>query len=467
MKKSSCIRIEPTALDPQAKQIGGGGETYPELKTNTESLAAWQKLRFGMFVHWGPVSLRGTEISWSRGTDVPGGPEDMGLFGNQVELEDYDSLYKEFNPVLYNPNEWVAAAKQAGMKYLVLTARHHDGFSLWDTKHSDYNITASPYKHDIVGPLADACKQAGIEFGIYYSISDWYHPDYPLRPIEGEYTYQEFRELDAETNASMTRYNQFLRNQLRELIERYDPFIFWFDGDWEWPWTHEKGMDLYAYLRELKPGLLINNRVDRGRQGLQGMNAENRFAGDFGTPEQQIGRFDAVHPWESCITIADQWAWKPNDTLKTTKECIQTLVQTVGGDGNLLFNVGPMLDGRIEQRQIDRLKKMGDWLHVNGESVYATKGGPYLPNELFVSTFKGRKIYLHLLKETKGEICLQTLEGNKLNQCYFLEDKTPIQTNTTENTITLALPDAIQPKPVTVVVLEFEEKIRIAIPSRD
>ncbi|MBK1877656.1 alpha-L-fucosidase [Pelagicoccus mobilis] len=459
MKTTAQFCIDPNALTPSTQRLGGGGEAYPNLKTNEKSLQAWQALRFGLFIHWGPVSLRGTEISWSRGTDTPSGPEDMGLFGNQVELEDYDSLYKEFNPALYNPYEWVDAAKQAGVKYLILTARHHDGFSLWDTKYSDYNITASPYRHDIVGPLADACKEAKIKFGIYYSICDWYHPDYPLRPIEGQYSYQEFRKLDAETEASMKRYNLFLRDQLRELIERYDPFLFWFDGDWEWPWTHEMGMDLYAYLRKLKPDILINNRVDRGRQGLQGMNADDRFAGDFGTPEQQIGHFDAINPWESCITIAEQWAWKPNDTLKSTNECIQTLVQTVGGDGNLLFNVGPMLDGRIEQRQIARLKEMGDWLQINGEAVYGTRGGPYLPNHLFVSTFRGNLIYLHFLESPRSSVSLQEIEGNALSRCYYLDSEEEIESNSDLDGIRLTFAEPPPTNPVTVVVLEFEREI--------
>ncbi|NOZ63215.1 MAG: alpha-L-fucosidase, partial [Calditrichaeota bacterium] len=151
----------------RAQSIGGGGEANPDLKTNLESLQNWQTMRFGMFIHWGPVTLRGTEIGWSRGREVP--------------VKEYDNLYREFNPVLFDAKEWVAAAKAAGMKYLIITAKHHDGFCLWDSKYTDYDIMSTPFKRDVVKELAEECKRQGILFGTYYSIIDWHHPDYPIR----------------------------------------------------------------------------------------------------------------------------------------------------------------------------------------------------------------------------------------------------------------------------------------------
>ncbi len=358
-----------------AQTLFGGGEANPDLRSNQKALQNWQAMRFGMFIHWGPVALRGTEIGWSR--------------GNQVPADEYDQLYKEFNPVNFDADEWGRIAKKAGMKYLILVTKHHDGFSLWDSKATDYDIMAGPFKRDIVKELSDACKKQGILFGTYYSILDWRHPDYPIELIKGRQT--------EKSGADMSRYIPFLKGQVRELIEKYDTNILWFDGEWEEPWTHEMGMELYAWARGLKDELLINNRVDKGREGMEGVSKSARFAGDFETPEQRVGAFNTETPWESCITICKQWAWKPNDELKSADECIRMLLQTVGGDGNLLLNVSPMLDGRIEQRQIDVLEKIGAWLEGYGETVYGTRGGPIPPQKWGVTTHKENKIYAHIL----------------------------------------------------------------------
>jgi alpha-L-fucosidase len=171
------------------------------------------------------------------------------------------------------------------------------------------------------------------------------------------------------------------------------------------------GMDLYKFGRDLNPNILINNRVDKGREGMEGASKSDKFAGDFETPEQRVGRYNIETPWESCITICKQWAWKPNDALKSFQECIYTLVRTAGGDGNLLLNVGPMLDGRIEQRQIDRLKEIGNWLEINGESIYQTSGGPIPPQDWIVTTQKENKIYLHMLKQIDETILVPGLKS--------------------------------------------------------
>ncbi len=217
----------------------------------------------------------------------------------------------------------------------------------------------------------------------------------------------------------MSKYVADMKGQIRELIEKYDTQVLWFDGEWEEPWTHEMGMDLYAWLRGLNDELLINNRVDKGRAGMEGVSKGARFAGDFETPEQRVGAFNPETPWESCITIGRQWAWKPNDELKSADECLRILLQTVGGDGNLLLNVSPMLDGRIEQRQIDVLKKIGDWLAVYGESVYGTRGGPIAPQKWGVTTQKGNKVFVHVM-ERDNKILLPKFEGSPKSAILFL-----------------------------------------------
>jgi alpha-L-fucosidase len=326
-----------------------------------ERLEWWREARFGLFVHWGPVSLKGTEIGWSRGGERRG----YGSHGTEVPVEVYDNLYKQFNPTSFNADTWVATAKAAGMKYLVFTSRHHDGFSEFDTQADDYKITSpdSPFRRDVVKELADACHRAGLRFGLYYSQPNWRHPD--------AFT-------DRHTN-----YQAFLKTQVRELLTNYGQVdILWFDGLGKTAQDYD-GEALNTLARTLQPRILINDR-----DGL---------AEDFDTPEQEIGKFQYDRPWESCITICDQWAWKPNDQMKSPKQCLETLVRCAGGDGNLLFNVGPMPDGRIEPRQVERLKEMGEWLGKYGETIYGTRGGPWKPTSSIASTRKGNTIYLHLL----------------------------------------------------------------------
>jgi len=336
----------------------------------------WQDARFGMFVHWGPVSIKGTEIGWSRGSQVP--------------IDEYDSLYLSFNPTNFNANFWAKLARDTGMKYLVLTSKHHDGFCLWNTKYTDYNIMNTPFGRDVVKELAQACKRYGIVFCLYHSICDWYHPDYPLGSPGGK---------TEKPNPNMDRYNTYLTNQLAELLSNYGRIgILWFDGDWEKPWTQERGIELYKTVRRLQPDIIINNRVGVGRQGMAGTTDVGKFGGDYDTPEQRIGKFQIDRPWESCITICQQWAWKPNDKLKSLKESINTLVRCTGGDGNLLLNIGPMPDGNIEDRQIERLLEIGDWVKKYGKTIYGTRGGPYITTADIASTRSGKTVYIHILK---------------------------------------------------------------------
>lgn len=414
-------------------QLSGGGEAHPDIKTNLKALKSWQDLRFGMFIHWGPVSLRGQEIGWSRGKSIP--------------IEDYDHLYKEFNPVLFNATEWVKTAKDAGMKYMVLVTKHHDGFCLWPSAYTDYDIASTPYGKDIVGQLAAECKKQGILFGTYYSILDWHHPDYTTRhgndprPVE---------------NSDMSKYIEYLHNQVAELINKYHTNILWYDGEWEKSWTHEDGMELYKFCRDLKDNLIINNRVDKGRKGMGGI-SEAKFAGDYWTPEQKIGNFDVENPWESCITVGTQWAWKPNDKIKTTRELIHTLARTTGGGGNLLLNVGPMLDGRIEQRQISRLKKVGDWLKKYGESIYGTTGGPYKPTKEFASTRKDHQIYLHLLTTPGKVINLPGLPKIKVKKVNVMDGPT-LEFKQNKNGITIHLPGTPPDLNNTVLVMTLNKE---------
>jgi alpha-L-fucosidase len=338
---------------------------------NAAKLQWWRDARFGMFIHWGPVSIKGTEIGWSRGADVP-----------QAE---YDALYKQFNPTAFNADEWVRIAKAAGMKYMVFTTKHHDGFCMFDTKQTDHNIMGSPFKRDVVKELAEACRKGGLAFGTYHSVCDWHHPDFPYGSPGGSTN---------KPNPSLDRYEVYLRNQVSELINNYGPLlVMWFDVPQGF--SPERGKRVVDFTRMLQPDILVNNR--------------SSVPADFDTPEQTIGAYQDSRPWETCMTICNQWAWKPGDAMKPLSQCLQTLVKCAGGDGNLLFNVGPMPTGEIEARQVKRLAEMGRWLGSFGKTVYATRGGPYRPGAWGASTRRDKTIYLHLMKWADGSVTLPAL----------------------------------------------------------
>ncbi|MEO5942334.1 MAG: alpha-L-fucosidase [Ferruginibacter sp.] len=407
--------------------------TVPEsIKTSKKVMNDFMDKRFGMFIHWGPVTLRGKDISWSRGGEIP--------------TADYDSLYKEFDPVLFNADDWVKTARDAGMKYLTITAKHHDGFCLWPSKYSRHTIAYTPYKKDIIGALAKSCKKFGIKFCIYYSVLDWFNPDYPLHSPNDK---------AEDPKANMPRYITYMKNQLKELITNYDPYMMWFDGAWESPWTNEMAVDMYAYLKSLKKDLIINNRLGKEIAGVENKDIDvSKMIGDYDTPEQTVGRMNMNTPWESCITICTNWSWVPNDKIKSLQQCIRTLASTAGGNGNLLLNVSPMMDGRMEARQVNRLKEMGEWLKENGRAIYDTKGGPYKPNDLFSTTRKNNKIYVSVKTDTTL-LSLKPLPQKKIIKAYFLNGK-EVSFLQDSSRILIKFPTGLPDKNCTEIVLELD-----------
>lgn len=398
-----------------------GGVKEPEdyLYASEEDMQWWREARFGLFIHWGPVSLKGTEIGWSRGGERRGWRS--GGKG-AIPAEVYDNLYRQFNPVKFNADEWVQTAKDAGMKYLVFTTKHHDGFVNFDSKLTDYKVTSpqSPFRRDIVAELANACHNSGLRLGFYYSQPDWHHPDY-----------------HTENHA---RYIKYLHGQLDELCSNYGRVdIIWFDGlggrakDWD-------AENLFKLVRRRQPNVIINNRC-----GLRG---------DFGTPEQKVGAFQPHWPWETCMTLGTQWAWKPNDNIKSLQQCIQTLVRVAGGDGNFLFNVGPMPDGRIEPRQVRRLRQMGRWLKKYGESIYATRGGPFKPGDWGASTHKGNRIYVHIMKWDGDSIKLPAISKSIVKNSVLTGGKARVKQ--TEWGIEISVPADYRKNIDTIVVLELD-----------
>ena len=400
------------------------------------ALERWKDLRFGMFVHWGPVSIVGTEISWSRGAERRG-RKGVG----DVPVEVYDNLYRMFNPLKFDPNQWVQLARDSGMKYLVFTTKHHDGFCEFDSQLTDYKITSekSPYRKDIVRALSDACHRAGLDWGVYYSQPDWHHPDY-------------------RNGAAHARYIEYLHGQVRELLTNYGPTKEWFfdglDGvaaDWDAP-------RLLRMMRRIEPDLIINDRA-----GLPA---------DLDTPEQEIGKFQNNRAWETCATVGTQWAYKPDDQLRSLKECLHGLVCCAIGDGNFLFNVGPRPDGLIEESHAARLREMGAFLKQYGESIYATRGGPFVApdedkrpanTESFElaggnwwggTTHRDNTIYLHIMRWPSDTIRLPAMPRKIMRQSLLGGGSAAVKQ--TESGIRVSVPAERRHAIDTIVKLELD-----------
>jgi len=392
-----------------------------------DRLQWWREARFGMFIHWGPVSLKGTEISWSRGG------ERRGIQGKgEIPVEVYDNLYRQFDPTEFNAEEWVSIARSAGMKYMVLTAKHCDGFCMWRSTVDQYSIAHSPFGRDVCGELAGAAHKAGMRIGWYYSPMDWRDPD--CRTVRNEV------------------YVKRMQGHLRELLTNYGRIdLLWFDTDGgPAPWDQPRTYDL---IRSLQPALIVNNRLDMG--SMQDYKDQRILPNaNYRTPEQVVGAFDNQHPWETCMTIGTQWSWKPNDTIKTSDECIRILLQCVTGDGNLLLNVGPMPDGRIEPRQVKVLEGIGKWLATNGESVYGTRGGPFRNGAWGGSTWKGKSVYLHVQKWNGDRLELPPL-GVRIVSSRCLTGGV-VNVGQSPDGITLRMPPGQHHRLDTIVKIELE-----------
>jgi alpha-L-fucosidase len=373
----------------------------------------WRDAKFGLFMHWGVYSIpgRGEWVQWSE----------------QIPVDQYAKLADQFHPDHFDPDAWAAVAKSAGMKYTVLTARHHDGFALFDDPGSSFTSMKSAAHKDFVAAYVNAVRKAGLHVGLYYSPLDWRYP--------GFFFPQLYRQ-----NAIELR-DQYHR-QLNELASHYGKLdILWFDGggnEWlgfngvefkggwqarpegqpytgEFSWQDESAV---ANLRKLQPSLILNDRTDapadfRSREG-----------------DRAMGDFENKYPWELCTTLTTgAWGYQPNAPIKSFDNIIHLLVGAVGRDGNLLLNVGPRPDGQIDPAQASRLRQVGDWLSKYGESIYSTRGGPYLPGNFGVSTYRDNTIYLHLLNPTAATLKLPPLPAT-VQSCSVLTGGTATCTQT-------------------------------------
>ncbi len=353
-----------------------------------ERMAWWSDSRFGMFIHFGLYAEHAD--SWPG---IPHGRYSEWLMGRGVAPDAYRStLVPRFNPAKFEAAGWVRVAKAAGMKYIVITTKHHEGFALWDSAASDYNIMHTPFGRDLLKELADACKKEGLRLGFYYSILDWYQPDYlPRRQNDPRPT----------AGADFGRYLKQMDSQLAELLggQYGDIAVLWFDGGWEHNDKELHSEEMTRKIYAMQPGIVINDRCS--------------LPMDFATPEQQVPDKDIPkRPWETCMTMNGSWGYKADDhNWKSAQVLVRTLVDVASKGGNFLLNVGPDGQGVIPVASVERLQAVGRWMQVNGESIYGTTASP-LPKRPFWGRYtlkhgaKGRDtLYVHVFQWPKdGQI---------------------------------------------------------------
>jgi len=412
-------------------------------------MAWFRDARFGMFIHWGLYSV---PAGYWAGKEVPGAAEWL-QYTAKVKPEDYEPLQKQFNPVNFDATKWVSIAKNAGMKYIVITSKHHEGFDMWPSKLGTWNIGYTQFHRDPLKELADACKKAGIKLCFYHSIMDWHHPDYLPR--------RSWDTRDA-SQSSMDRYVQYMKGQLKELLTGYGQIgLVWFDGQWEDTWTHDRGKDLYNYVRSLQPNIIVNNRVDTGRAGGGATAKSSDFVGDYGTPEQEIPSNGIPgQDWESCMTMNDTWGFSAHDhNWKSSTTLIRNLIDCASKGGNYLLNVGPTSLGEIPDASIQRLAEVGDWIKKYGESVCGTSASPF-PKVLPWGrvTQKPGKLYLHVFDHTKTDIELPGLQA-KIKGIHLLgaDPKNTIAFTSDGNGVRVQLPQ-MPDDASNVLVVEIEGK---------
>ncbi|WP_018759673.1 alpha-L-fucosidase [Paenibacillus terrigena] len=407
-----------------------------ETKEQRDQRMQWfNDARFGQFIHWGAYTqLAGTY----NGKTVNGAAEWIMNYLN-IPKDDYiQQAAAPFNPTQYDPKAWVDVMKQAGQKYMVITSKHHDGFSMFDTGvngFKDYNIVkTSAYGKDPMAELSKEAKKQGIKFGFYYSILEWVNPKVPAQ-----------KEL----------YVSEMKEQLRELIEKYDPDLLWFDGEWDAWWTKQDGKELYRYLRTLKNDLIINNRVGKRESD----------DGDYGTPEQEIPATGLPYIWETCMTMNGSWGFHAKDlNWKSTKTLISNLVEASSKGGNYLLNVGPTPEGLIPQASVDRLTEMGNWLKLYGESIYDSKASIFASKFPWgYSTTKNGKVYLHVLNQPENNQIVLPRLLNKVNKVYSLADDKVTLNYTLGEEITINLPASLPNSYDSVYVIDVDGVPKIQV----
>jgi alpha-L-fucosidase len=425
----------------QKKKIGT--ETIAQKE---KRMAWWSHDRFGMFIHFGLYAMPARH-EWVRNREY-------------LTDEQYQPYFDLFNPDLYDAKEWAKRAKAAGMKYAVLTTKHHEGFCMFDSKFTNYKITNTPFKRDLVKEFVEAFRAEGIKVGFYYSLLDWHHPDFPvdifhpLRPKKEEGADTAYARLNK--NRDIAKYRTYLHNQVTELLTKYGKIdIMWMD--FSYPGKNGKGKDAWAsvellkLIRKLQPGIIVDNRLDLD---------EYEDGADFATPEQVKpselkSQYNGMS-FETCQTFSGSWGYyRDENTWKSNHELLALLITSVSKSGNLILNVGPTARGTFDYRAVNALDSVGQWMHVNNRAIYGCKEAPASfeapENTMLTYNPLTKRLYIHLLKYASGSI---TLTGYAASVKYtqFLHDNSEIKREEKGKDLVLTLPDK-QP-PYTIPVIE-------------
>lgn len=412
---------------------GWAQEKYVPSPENLEARKQFQDNKFGIFLHWGLYSML------AQGEWV--------MTNQNLDHMEYRKLASGFYPSRFNADEWVAAIKAAGAKYICFTTRHHEGFSMWDTQFSDYNIVkATPFKRDVLKELADACHKHGIKLHLYYSHLDWDRDDYYPLGRTG-------RGTGRKTHGEWKTYYQFMNNQITELLTNYGPIgAMWFDGWWDQ--DQNPGFDWqlpeqYAMIHKLQPSCLVGNnhhQVPFAGEDIQIFERDLPGENRAGLSGQDISPL----PLETCETMNGMWGYKIIDqNYKSVETLIHYLVKAAGRNANLLMNIGPQPNGELPEAAITRLKAIGDWMKVYGETIYGTRGGDVAPRDWGVTTRKGDKLYVHILNLPDTGLFLP-LTNAKVKSAVAFKDKTPVKFKQDKTGVLLELADA--PKDVDYVI---------------
>lgn len=447
MKKIIILLFVAFIISCQSEPYVPGDETTDE---HDQRMEWWREARLGMFIHWGLYSVPAGEWGDSKNH------AEWIRTSAQIPLETYNQFIDKFNPVLFDASAWVKIAKDAGMKYIVITSKHHDGFCLWDSKQTDFDIMSTPFQRDILKELADECEKEGIILCWYHSIMDWHHPDY--LPRRGWET------MRSEEGAVFDDYVTYMKKQLKELLTKYgDIGVLWFDGEWEKTWTSEYGTDLYHYVRSLQPDIIINNRVGVGRSGMAGITEEGEFGGDFGTPEQQIPATGLPGvDWETCMTMNDHWGYNRVDKdFKSTEDLLHKLADIASKGGNFLLNIGPTAEGLFPQESIDRMRDIGSWMKINAEAIYGTKASPFKNLDWGRCTQKpmaeSTRLYLHVFNYPENGVLKVPGIGNETIRSFLLADPRQEELNITKERdgVFIHLPPICPDLVNTVIILDI------------
>ncbi len=428
-------------------------QTYSPTPENIATRNDFQNSKFGLFIHWGPFSILG-DGEWVMNNE-------------NITIKNYTRLKDFFNPIDFDAPQWVSMAKNAGMKYITLITRHHDGFSMWNTKYSDFNIMNTPYKKDIVKLIADECHKQNIKLVLYYSLLDWRRDDYPHE------TGRTGQKTGRTGKGNYAHYLQFMKNQLTELLTNYGEIAgIWFDGHWDQ--TKPEGEadrssrinwhynEIYGLIHRLQPQCMIGNNHhmtpfagEDFQMFERDLPGENKSGLSFQKASDKL-------PLETCETMNDSWGFNIKDTIyKSVKQLIHYLVNAAGRNANFLLNVGPMPNGKIQNEFVDTLKEVGKWMQQYGESIYGTRGNVMAPQNWGVVTAKNKTAYIHILRKPQQSfISIEGIIGKVLN-CQLMVRNQPVKFKQNKTGVTINMEGISLDDIDTIIQIQTSEKIEI------